>query len=550
MELSVQNLYGLLLRSRLMPQPDAQAMLQRWQTEAKDGGNHAGQFAKWMVRNSYVTEYQATLLARGHAEGFFLNQYKVLDRRGKGRMAGVYKGLHPLGQVVAIKVLPPSKAKDPQLFGRFLREARLSVTLKHRNIVRTFQDGEANGLHYLVMEYLEGETLDEVLQRRGKLMPSEAVPIVHQALLGLQHMHEKNMVHRDLKPSNLMLIRPASEEDAKDLAEYTVKILDIGLARTLSDETAPEKAEDPPLTTEGILLGTPDYMAPEQAREARSVDIRADIYSLGCVLYHALAGQPPFVDTNIISQMIRHASEPARPLKEFNPAVPDGLQQIIDYMMAKEPANRYQTPERAAQALQVFLIARGDLNREPAVDEKMSSYLTWLEREANSVEAKHAAAEKAEQPEKAAPAPAAKPSAPTKPVPAVPAAAPAPVAVAPVKEPARTRPDGSGQRTAAGLKPSARETKEMKLVQPVEESATVLEPEPEFDVDLVPVGAVNRPPAMPRDNLRLSRRDFLFFGIGAGTVIFALAVGKVLAWLFPLKRQPPPPTYLEGDSRE
>src|SRR5207253_4580653 len=127
-----------------------------------------------------------------------------------------------------------------------------------------------------------------------------------------------------------------------------------GLGRELEEGTAPL---DSGLPSEGVLLGPPDYMAPEQARDPRAADIRSDIYSTGCVLYHALAGQPPFPDTNIISQMIRHATEPAKPLKDFNPAVPDGLQQIVNWMMAKDPAGRYLTPERAAQALQVFLAA-------------------------------------------------------------------------------------------------------------------------------------------------------------------------------------------------
>src|SRR5262249_4486874 len=141
-----------------------------------------------------------------------------------------------------------------------------------------------------------------------------------------------------------------------DTSRATLKILDIGLGRQLFDEGAAAQGEDG-LAGEGVLLGTPDYMAPEQARNARTADVRADIYSLGCVLYHLLAGQPPFPDTNIITQMIRHATETPRPLKDFNPAVPDGLQQIVNWMMAKDPAGRYPTPERAAQALQVFLAA-------------------------------------------------------------------------------------------------------------------------------------------------------------------------------------------------
>src|SRR5262245_42543362 len=359
MELTVENVFGLLLRSKLIPAAEARSMFQRWQTEAGDTATSLPHFLRWLVLRHYVTEYQAGLLARGHAEGFFLNQYKILDRLGKGRMAGVYKAVHQLGQVVAIKVLPPSRAKDPQYLGRFQREARLASRLNHPNVVRVFQVGVSGDLHYIVMDYIEGDTLDEVLKRRGKLPPTEAVRIVFLALLGLQHILEQGMVHRDLKPANLMLT-PAPEPGPQETTlRSQVKILDIGLARSQGDEAGPApdgglkgQAE---LTTEGVLLGTPDYMAPEQARDARAADIRSDVYSLGCVLYHCLSGQPPFPDTNLISQMIRHATEKPRPLREFNPSVPDGLQQIINWMMAKEPDQRYPTPERAAQALRVFL---------------------------------------------------------------------------------------------------------------------------------------------------------------------------------------------------
>jgi serine/threonine protein kinase len=377
MELTVQNVYSLLERSRLLPADEAQAMFARWREAAQDAADDPAKFAGWMVSNGYVTEYQAALLARGYADGFFLNDYKILDRLGKGRMAGVYKGVHRTGQVVAIKVLPPSKAKEPNLLGRFKREARLARRLRHTNIVRTFQLGTAEGVHYLVMEYLEGETLEEVMARRGPLPPAEAVRLAHQALQGLQHVHERGLIHRDLKPANLMLV--GVNGSATTLAS-TVKLLDIGLGRVLFEEGV-ERASDPGLTSEGVLLGTPDYMSPEQARDPRSANIRSDVYSLGCVLYHMLSGRPPFPDTNIISQMIRHASEPAQPLKDFNPAVPDGLQQIVNWMMAKEPGARYPTPERAAQALQVFLAAGAESADTTASDASMNSYLSWLEGE-------------------------------------------------------------------------------------------------------------------------------------------------------------------------
>ncbi len=346
----------------------------RWQAEAGANVKELPAFLKWLVASGYVTEHQANLLGQGHADDFFLNQYKILERIGRGRMAGVYKAVHSLGQVVAIKVLPPSRAKSPQILARFEREARLSLRLKHPNVVRSFQVGEANGVHYLVMEHLEGETLDELLRRRKTLPPEEAVRIAHQTLLGLQHLHEQGMVHRDLKPSNLFLARPEG-------GEPVVKILDIGLARELFEEappaTGPAKGPNE-LTAEGVLLGTPDYLAPEQARDPRKSDIRADIYSAGCVLYHMLSGQTPFPDRNLLSQIVRHATEAPRPLHEFNPAIPEGLEQIVGWMLAKDPEKRYPTPARAAQALEVYLL----LGARPAPVEEapqMRRYLTWLE---------------------------------------------------------------------------------------------------------------------------------------------------------------------------
>jgi serine/threonine protein kinase len=367
----------MLARGKLLPPEEIRSLRQRWLREAGDKAADANKFCSWLVGNRYLTTYQAGMLQRGHGDRFFLNEYKLLDRIGAGRMAGVYKAVHRLGQTVAIKVLPPSKAKDATLFRRFQREARLARRLKHPNIVRTFQVGEDNGLHYLVMEYLEGETLDETLKRRGQLPPAEAVRLIYQALLGLECLHEEGMVHRDLKPGNLMLV-PTGEAPARDTTLHcTVKILDIGLGRAIFDESE-AAGDDPNLTAEGAILGSPDYMAPEQARDAHSADIRADIYSLGCTLFHALAGQPPFPDVNTVRRMIRHATEPVPSVKPFNPAVLDGLQQIINWMLAKDPAQRYPTPRRAAQALQVFLAASAETPaHQPAASQ--SAYEEWLD---------------------------------------------------------------------------------------------------------------------------------------------------------------------------
>jgi serine/threonine protein kinase len=490
MDLTVQNLYGLLLRSKLLSQEEARSMYARWQDDAGEHATDSARFAAWMVQHRYLTEFQATLLARGHAEGFFLNDYKILDRLGKGRMAGVYRARHRLGQTFAIKVLPPSKARDPLMLARFQREAQLTLKLKHPNIVRAFQVGLSGEHHYLVLEHLDGSTLEEVLAQRGRLTPPEAVRLIHQALGGLQHIHEQGLVHRDLKPANLMLVPPPGSGSTLDC---TLKILDIGLGRALFDEAQLAEPAGVGLTGEGVLLGTPDYMAPEQARDPRTTDVRADIYSLGCVLFHLLAGQPPFPDTNIISQMIRHASEVPRPLREFDPAIPDGLQQIVSRMLAKDPASRYATPDRAAQALEVFLAAGGPLS-SPELDPGMSSFLLWLEDE-NKKGATYDLPSTESMP-------ALPPKAPTGAAPAVKAKPAPPVA-----------PSEKAARKGKKRKRSAAEA-------------------PLVDVDLITLpSAKTRRKATPATGRGLTRRDFGMFLAGVAGGLLAYAAGRGLAAL-------------------
>src|SRR5262245_5901847 len=238
MEFTVENVCGLLIRSKLLTPDGVKEMYQRWQAEAKEQASNLTLFTRWLVAKQHVTAYQASLVAKGHADVFFLGQYKILDRLGQGRMAAVYKAVHQLGQVVAVKILPPSRGQDPKFLRRFQREARLAQQLKHPNVVRSFQVGEANGLHYLVMEYLEGETLEQVLRRRGRLPPPEAVRLIHQALTGLQHIHEQGMVHRDLKPANLMLVPAPARGEPDTTLRATVKVLDLGMGRALVGASA------------------------------------------------------------------------------------------------------------------------------------------------------------------------------------------------------------------------------------------------------------------------------------------------------------------------
>jgi serine/threonine protein kinase len=529
MAFTVENLCGFLIRSKLMTPEEMRAMYQRWQAESKENVGSMPHFLKWLVAQQYVTEYQATLLQKGQADDFYLGPYKILDRIGRGRMAGVYKAMHTLSmQVVAIKVLPPSRAKNGQVLGRFEREARLSLKLKHPNVVRSFQVGEARGLHWLVMEHLEGETLEEVLARRRKLPPHEAVRLIHQALLGLQHIHEMGMVHRDLKPANLMLAVPpvAPKTDVTDQA--TVKILDIGLARSMFDEE--DKTE---LTAEGVLLGTPDYLAPEQARDPRSSDIRADVYSLGCVLYHALTGQPPFPDKNILNQMIRHATETPKPIRDFNPQVAEGLEQIIGYMMAKDPAKRYPTPERAALGLQVFLVADAAPAAPLEETPQLRKYLTSLELDpipaaapakptSNPiVQAMPAAAPAMPVQAPAAQAPAARVKPPKPPTASAMPVAPAPPPSTPVLSAAASKGDKAAKAAKAKRKVKGKSIPVGKPAgappgggSPAFTLADADDESNDIDVELVPEVPI---PWAPWD---FSRRDWILVSYGAALTTF------------------------------
>ena len=376
---TISEYCDVLGRSKLLPEGEVASLRARWQEDTDGSETDVDLFKKYLVQKRFLTDYQAALVGRGHADGFFIGGYVVQERIGKGQSAGVYKAVHTSGQVVALKVLPGSRAKEPAVLSRFQREGRLLTQLDHDNIVRAYQVGQAGSSHFIVMEHLDGETLDEVLARRKSLPPGEAVRLVHQALLGLQHLHDRRMVHRDLKPANLMVTPPPAPGKPDNTLDGTLKILDIGIGRELFDEES-TLTQDMNLTTEGAILGTPDYLAPEQARDARGADVRADIYSAGCVLYHLIGGQTPFQDKNVMTQMVKHATEKAPSLSTLVKKLPAGLEAVVEKMMAKKPDDRYQTPDEAAKALSPFLPE----NAAKAAGAKvLPEFKQWLDTESS-----------------------------------------------------------------------------------------------------------------------------------------------------------------------
>jgi hypothetical protein len=251
---------------------------------------------------------------------------------------------------VALKILPAERARDPEARARFLREMKAVGGLEHPHIVAALDAGEAEGRLYLAMEFVDGLSLAEVLERHGPLPVADACEAARQAALGLQHAHEHGLVHRDVKPANLRLT-PAGQ----------VKVLDLGLAHFLCDDPAARQG----LTAAGHTLGTADYMAPEQWADPRTADIRADLYSLGCTLYGLLAGRPPFGGAEYDTwrkKMQAHEQAPVPPIRGLRPEVPDGLAALLERLLAKKPADRPATPAEVAEALAAYS-AGSDLGR-------------------------------------------------------------------------------------------------------------------------------------------------------------------------------------------
>jgi serine/threonine protein kinase len=289
-------------------------------------------------------------------------RYRVLSLLGQGGMGAVYVAEHRLMErCVALKMIGRDLSSRPQLVERFRREVRAAAQLSHPNIVTAYDAEQAGQTHFLVMEYVEGTDLARLVARRGALPVEEACEYVRQAAFGLQHAHEKGMIHRDIKPHNLM-VTPAGQ----------VKILDFGLARFVREAGSETGA----VTALGMIMGTPDYMAPEQASDAHQVDIRADIYSLGCTLYFLLAGRVPFPTGAFLDKLVRHATEAPTPLHQLRPDLPADLVRVVERMMAKKPRHRYQTPAELAQALAPF--AKGGAAPAPATRDPAAAFFASL----------------------------------------------------------------------------------------------------------------------------------------------------------------------------
>ena len=332
-----------------------QQMLEAETLVNKIAGGRAA--ARVLIEQGMLTKFQAERLLAGRSSGYILGQYKILDQLGRGGMGQVFKAEHrTMSRIVALKVLAPGLIDTERAQEMFLREVRAVASLVHPNIVTAFDANTIQGRHYLVLEFVDGPNLDQLVKQEGPLPIGLACDYVLQVAQGLQCAHSQRMVHRDIKPANLLVQRRGTSDQLPAL----VKISDFGLARfhTPKADQGPKDLSATIMIGDNTVMGTPDYLSPEQARSLHTTDIRSDIYSLGCTFHFLLSGQVPYPNGSSLEKLIRHSSEPLVPISKLRPEVPPEVEAIILKMVAEAPDDRFQSPADLAAALSAFAVRR------------------------------------------------------------------------------------------------------------------------------------------------------------------------------------------------
>jgi serine/threonine-protein kinase len=298
----------------------------RSQLEPEPASDAAVRMARWLIGGGWLTVYQARKLLSGATRGFFLGGYRLLRPIGEGGMGKVYLAVNDQQEKAAIKVLPPRKAlEEENALRRFHREMKLSQRCFHPNLARTISVGKEGDVHFMVMEYIPGKSLFDLVKNDGSgpLRVPDAARLFLKVIDGLEAAHRCSLVHRDIKPSNIMI---TPDGDAK--------LLDMGLARALDDDGG--------LTRANTVLGTLDYASPEQLRDAAKADVRSDLYSVGCTLYFAVAGTAPFEGGDMINKIFKQRMEDPPALEDRARGVPAAFAAVVRKLMSKNPDERYQ----------------------------------------------------------------------------------------------------------------------------------------------------------------------------------------------------------------
>jgi serine/threonine protein kinase len=315
------------------------------------------ELARHLLQRDCLTAYQVNQLLQGKGKALLIGPYVLLERIGAGGMGEVYKARHRrLHRLSAIKVIHPKRLDNEAILERFKREAVAAAQLSHPNIVAVHDAGEEGDVRYLAMEYIDGFDLGRLLQQFGLLPISLLCDFIRQASVGLHHAHELGFVHRDIKPQNVLVaprggVRRQENLTLDHLHGATVKVLDMGLVRLQPERLDVTRLA---LTQHGVVIGTVDYLAPEQARNSHRVDRRADLYSLGCTMYQLLTGKTPFPGEAPLDKLLKHQTDQPVSLRELRPEVPVELDEIVLQLLAKRPEDRFQTAADLAMALVAF----------------------------------------------------------------------------------------------------------------------------------------------------------------------------------------------------
>lgn len=342
--LSTNYLLDQLRRFKLLDEDRLKQLLEL----AKDAGDGTRGLVKALVQHGWLTLFQANQVLANNGNMLAVGPYRILDQLGQGGLSQVFKARRAdCDLIVALKVIRPEVLDKGEGRRQFLREMKAMAKLNHPNIVQICDADETGETCYFAMEYVEGTDLGKVVGLSGALPVHQASLFIRQTALGLQHAHEHNLIHRDIKPVNLFLIH----KTVQGKPEPVIKILDWGLASTR--KTGDMLASDTSNPGKGIV-GTVDYLAPEQALNARGADIRSDIYSLGCTFYFLLTGQPPFPTPKLVNKLREHQEAEPQPVESFRNDMPAGLSAILKRMLAKRPEDRFQTPAAVALALCPF----------------------------------------------------------------------------------------------------------------------------------------------------------------------------------------------------
>jgi serine/threonine protein kinase len=352
-QLSASSFLQMLSQSGLLTEEQLRGVEQRF----ADSASHvsATEICQWLLEQELITEWHAEKLLNARFRGFFLGPYKLLSRVARGGMSTIYSARHVAsGEIHALKVLPLARINQASYLLRFQREAAITQRLQHPNIIRVFgvyseSDGQ-DLVHFMAMELLQGRDLFEIVNSDGPLSCRMVAEYIRQAASGLQYAHEAGLVHRDIKPGNLFLTD-----------EGSIRILDLGLAQDF------DSGENLTRDFNERVLGTADYLAPEQAADSHTVDNRADIYSLGCTMYFLLTGQPPFTEGTLVQRLMAHQTRSPPPMSRFRKDVPETLISILGDMMMKNRKHRISSAADVVSRLSQFLTPVLTLPRqEPA----------------------------------------------------------------------------------------------------------------------------------------------------------------------------------------